>query len=51
MEVSRYLFQGYTVLYNSVWDMVCAHNTDHSSIFEDHHEALPVQSGALMDLQ
>jgi hypothetical protein len=31
--------------------MVCAYHPDYSTIFGDHHAAILVQSGALMDLQ
>jgi hypothetical protein len=31
--------------------MVCACHPDHSTIFEDHHGAILVQSGTWMDLQ
>jgi hypothetical protein len=31
--------------------MVCACHPDHSTIFKDHHEAILVQSEALMELQ
>jgi hypothetical protein len=31
--------------------MVCVYHLNHSTIFGDHHGAIIVQSGALMDLQ